>query len=179
MHAAVCKFISVSSHAFLLHNLVSVRLLQTANSSTTPSCPAGLLDPAHDDSTSLRNFNKYSSADAVKHHRRLECWKHRYKNVKSRIPYTWLFCWDIYNPVRLQVLAAVTIQTAFFQQGTPCVRYSTIVPAFLRYLLSPSSYLNSRCCRCPGMYNVECISVLVNNGLERIDRESVNTEFQK
>lgn len=40
-------------------------------------------------------------------------------------------------------------------KGYRAVRYSTSVPAFLRYLLSPSSYLNSRCCRCPGMYNVE------------------------
>jgi len=123
MHAAVCKFISVSSHAFLLYNLASVRLLQTANSFTTPSCqrsPAVLLDPAHDDSTSLRNSSKYSSADAVKHRRKLECWQHRCKNVKSRTPYTWLFCWGMQNPVRLQVLTAVTIRTAVFQQGTPC-----------------------------------------------------------
>lgn len=81
--------------------------------------PAGLLDPAHDDSTSLRNSSKYSSADAVKHRRKLKCWQHRCKNVKSRIPYTWLFCWGIQNPVRLQVFTVVTIQTAVFQQGTP------------------------------------------------------------
>jgi hypothetical protein len=76
MHAAVCKFISVSPHAFLLYNLVSVRLLQTANylpRQAVQRSPAGLLDPAHDGSKTLRNSSKYSSADAVKHRRKLEC----------------------------------------------------------------------------------------------------------
>jgi len=118
MHAVVCKFISVSTYAFFT--------VQSRFCDDTSNCEfiyhaklSSAVKPDCSTSTSLRNSSKYSSADEVKHCRKLECWQHRCKNVKSRIPYTWLFCWDIQNPVRLQVLTAVTIQTAVFQQGKP------------------------------------------------------------
>jgi hypothetical protein len=124
MHPAVCKFISVSSHSFLLYNLILsgyLKLRIHLPRQAVQRSPAGLLDPAHDDSTSLRNSSKYSSADAVKHRRKLECWQHRCKNVKSRIPYTWIFCWDIQNLVRLQTSRSLQYKLlSSFQQGTPC-----------------------------------------------------------
>jgi hypothetical protein len=97
--AVLSHFCSVTSHCKFIYSVMQSSVVQ--------------LDSAQD-STSLRSSSKYSAVDTVKHPRKFECWKHRRKNLKSRIPYTWLFFLDIKNPGRLQVLTAVTMKTTVF-----------------------------------------------------------------
>lgn len=136
-HMQLCVNIFLSSHAFYCtYNLLSVWLLQTANSSTTSSCPAQSSRtalPCRWRQQSLRNYSKYSSADAAILCRKLECWQHRCKNVKSRIPYTWLFCWDIKNP-NCRFSRPFRYKLLSTNKGHRVLRYSISEPTFLRYV---------------------------------------------